>query len=354
MAMRKIAAVVAGIIILASGAFAGVAVAVFGLPYGPLDYKAFGLVYTVPDRPFFHLAIDADPFDGVAPCAPVNNARFVGPGETYQVAVCLMKPPEAPRAFDVRVLYDGALNLAPECADDPANPGPGEIVCPAPDDTAPALDDNPDANAGTTTWPNPSGQTLGGGFDCTSFGSRFPMGDDPGTVSQSDAVMFCTSFTGPLNLSAGGPLALLTFEQQALGSEMLTFGPGTVIFGADLVDPEIGNCGVFPPREIPCFGAQIWKVENPPRFDCDILFEDDRGRGTSLCVSDHSWQFDGPGFMAAGVDVMYIGDFVLVFDKPDSMLMLGFGNGPNGPGRAFVVDYGGFPLRLLMLEDVTP
>lgn len=335
MANRRIVAIIAGILIMIAGASAGVVVAVFGLPYGPLDYKAFDDAYTAPNRPFFHLAIDADATDGSAPCAPINTARFVLPGQTYQVAVCYMNPPEAPQAFQARVLYDGDLNTAPEVAD-----------------VQPALDDNPDANAGTTTWPNASGQTLGGGWDCSSLGFSFPQGDDATTPAENDAIILCTSTTGPYDMISSGALALITFEATGLGTESLSFDTDTVVRGYPSI-LDIASCGDIPSVTVPCYGATIWKVETLPT-SCDILFEDDLGHGTSLCIADDSWQFEGPGFAAAGVDVLHIGNFVLVLDMPDNMFVLGFGNGPNGPGRALAIDFGVSPLRVMMLEDLTP
>ena len=153
-------AAVAGLVVLALGASAGVVLAVFSLPYGILDYTDFKNVYTTATPPF-ELAIDANPSNGGGPCNSLDSQRTVYVGDTYQVAICLVNQSEAPQGFLARVIYDKGLNVAPECAADPAKPGPGEIVCPAPNDTGDALDDNPDANAGTTTWPNGDGETLG-------------------------------------------------------------------------------------------------------------------------------------------------------------------------------------------------
>jgi hypothetical protein len=336
----QIGAAIAGIVLIA-GASAAVVLAVAGLPYGILDYKQFGNAYT---ESVYHLAIDADPSNGSGPCAPVDSTRKVGTSDTYQVAICVENQPEPPQEFAVRVIYDGELNIAPECADDPENPLPEEIKCAAPDDTPPALDDNPDANAGTTTWPNACGQTLGDQWDCSFSGSIFPKGDDPNTPSQSDAIIRCLSTRALPQLYCSGALAMVTFRSTGFGREALTFDADTSISGEN----ESHTCGGSFPPPIPCLGATILKS------DCDCYLEDNRGQGTSLCITGQDWKFSWLGGSASGTGrVMRFSYLTAVAGRAQGVWLFGTFRCPSGPGSGFAIVQSRLPFRMFRLVDTT-
>ena len=81
------------------------------------------------------LALDVDISDGA--CVDIDNARTVGVSAVVQVGVCLTANPGGVEVAAIRyqILYTDTVVQAPEVADS----GGG-------------LDDNPDANTGTTTF----------------------------------------------------------------------------------------------------------------------------------------------------------------------------------------------------------
>jgi hypothetical protein len=187
------------------------------------------------------LAIDADADNGNGPCNPVDDEASVDEGAVHRVAVCVLNPPVAPYAFLTRVTYDGQLNLAPEVAD-----------------VSPALDDNPDANAGETTFSDPD---LGENWDCTGLTVFPPAGDDTNTPDVHDAVLACNAALRNPNatLDESGPLEVITFQVVGQGDDHIEFDGRTHL--ADEVD-IMGRCGVAPAapeQTIPCRGAVIHK-----------------------------------------------------------------------------------------------
>jgi hypothetical protein len=194
----------------------------------------------------FELSIDADVENGTGPCYPVDSEAFVDVGSTHRVAVCVLNPPEPPFAFFTQVIYDGQLSTAPEVPD-----------------VSPALDDNPDANAGVTTFSSPD---LGARWDCTGLTVFPPVGDDPYTPEQKDASMACNAdLRNPdTTLVDGGPLEVVTFNAIGQGDNRIEFSPETHI-GADIAGKSvvIGRCGLLPAETIPCHGAVIHQGEKP-------------------------------------------------------------------------------------------
>ncbi|MEX2246812.1 MAG: hypothetical protein WEC75_09000 [Dehalococcoidia bacterium] len=199
------------------------------------------------------MVIDADPTNGTRPCDPIDTTRSVSIGDQYTVAVCVTgSGGEAPNAFTAVVVYDGSLNVAPECdADGMAPVDPGTILCGGPNDTGTALNDNPDANDGD----DPGGLKLGSGWACFGgFVITAPVGEDPNTPGVADANISCTAaISGPdLDLTADpGLLATITFRALAAGVENLTFGLDSNVFAE--------NCG----SSITCQGATIEKLGPP-------------------------------------------------------------------------------------------
>lgn len=190
----------------------------------------------------FRLAIDADTTNGI--CTTVDSATTVTVGQSYQVAVCVENLPQEVDAIDLDIYYDDTLNYVPDL--------PDEI---------PALDDNPDANAGATTFSSPD---LGPDWDCSGFGRYFPVGDQnplsgPG---QGDAFITCDHFYGGTYYLAGESLPLFVIEIEALSA-----GDDTFVF-ADLVrlaweGNTFGLCDPGSAWTMPCDGATVTILPAP-------------------------------------------------------------------------------------------
>lgn len=195
------------------------------------------------------LAIDVVP-DGDGWCNPIDSERTEEVGEAFAVAICLSGTNRTPANFHIRVPYDGTIVIAPEC--EPAGP----LVCGHPDDdppAGPALDDNPDANAGQTVFSAPD---LGEGWDCRhGYLGQAPKGDDPNT-SGHDAAISCLNPSiggvpgGPKVLAVEGdnseaiPLAVMTFEATAPGEARLGLDYDSFVFLSG--DPRASvTCGSF-------------------------------------------------------------------------------------------------------------
>jgi Thrombospondin type 3 repeat len=191
-------------------------------------------------QPPLQVAIDANPTNGSGPCEPahIDAERELALSQTYDVAVCINNLTTSVGAIAFSVFYDDTLNTAPE------------VSCASGD----CLDDNPDANAGTTKW----GDGLGGGWDCNIFDLAQPVGDKiPGPGGE--AWMSCWTLTGPYTLGDNetwGVLAQVRFTANATGVEGLTLG------NVNIGDPggtELGSCNPVLGMEIPCLGATLFK-----------------------------------------------------------------------------------------------
>jgi hypothetical protein len=179
------------------------------------------------------LRLDFD-FTGGA-CTTIEDTRTVDPGTQFQVAVCLSRSGTVPiAAFQYRVNYDDGIVVAPEVAN-----------------SGTALDDNPDANVGATTFSTPH---LGSGWDCSGGVGAYPLGDaNPALGSGQVYSGGCGSPGGPNTLVAG-PLAIITFDAVAPGSTVLTFEQASV---TDDLLAEVGSCN--PTFEVPliCVGGNV-------------------------------------------------------------------------------------------------
>jgi hypothetical protein len=82
-------------------------------------------------------------------------------GGSHQLAICVDNLPGAVHSFTAAISYDGALDqcIDKECHILDSLRAQGTIV-------EACLDDNPDANAGETTWP-PDSEGLGTGWTCS-------------------------------------------------------------------------------------------------------------------------------------------------------------------------------------------
>jgi hypothetical protein len=191
------------------------------------------------------LLLDADVSDG-GPCASIDSEITVAPGQAFQVGVCLRGITTPPGNFQLSVIYDDTVISAPEI---PLSDG--------------ALDDNPDANAGATTW----GDGLGENWTCdiAGFGLQPVSDNDPETgPGHGRADMACWSLTGPFALGDNedaGVLAVISLSAgpDLLGATSLTLadvGLGGLTADNSLVD--IGTCN--PAAQGPvldCIGATV-------------------------------------------------------------------------------------------------
>jgi hypothetical protein len=173
----------------------------------------------------FAFAIDANPWNDDYPCDSIDAANSVNVGDDHQVAVCTVNEPEtAPgvkddvNAFSFHLTYNPLLN---QCKTNPSCPGEPAGKC---------LDDNPDANAGSTlgTGHSPTSPDLGTGWDCSGLGTTQP------TCSGGAATLNCLSVNGPY--TSGGlspfPLAVVMFHVLAGGTDTIDT-TGTVWGGVE-------------------------------------------------------------------------------------------------------------------------
>jgi hypothetical protein len=181
------------------------------------------------------LSIDLVQDPGQTWCNPIDSSRSVAAGEQYRVAVCVVDQQAPLTGFEVRYAYDPAFDRAPECA--PA----GTLQCGHPDDQGTALDDNPDANAGASTFSTPY---LGDGWDCGNNGPGrlAPKGNNPGTTEADIYINCAVSAAAPdARITGTRPIALITFEALESGqldaSRELTGGAGAGLRGPRRVLP---------------------------------------------------------------------------------------------------------------------
>jgi len=186
------------------------------------------------------LSLDTDISDG--PCADIDSELSTSVGESFQVAVCVEGLPSGMIVFQFDVMYDDKSLLAPEVADE----GLG-------------LDDNPDANAGATTW----GVSLGekDQVDCSSGQVAFPMGDRNNDPGEGDAFISCLNLFGPWPLGgevANGVIAVITFKALKTGTDTLALA------SVQLGNPqaiEMGSCNPTITTPMSCNEATIQVVK---------------------------------------------------------------------------------------------
>jgi hypothetical protein len=190
------------------------------------------------------LSLDLDISGGA--CVDIDSTLTVNPGDSITAAVCLVNNPSgiALSAFQYRVDYNDTIILAPEVAD-----------------AGTALDDNPDANVGATTfttgtYPN----NLGGGWDCSGGVGAYPVGDVDGVVNGTGRAFSgaCGSIVGPNTLLVG-PLGVITFNATGEGQTDLDFFQTSV---TDDSPAEVGSCNPTVDTAMTCNGATV-TVELP-------------------------------------------------------------------------------------------
>jgi hypothetical protein len=186
------------------------------------------------------LSLDADTSNG-GPCAVIDPEVTVKPGQPFQVAVCMTGLTQSVAAFQMDFIYDDTVINAPEIALE--------------DD---ALDDNPDANAGTTTW----GESLGEGWTCDILGLGLqPIGDNipdsgPGAgLAQIDCWTMSNSPTLGDDEQAG-VLAVISFNGAPDKVGSTTIEPSDVTIGT-YTGAEIGSCNPATTTPLTCGNATV-------------------------------------------------------------------------------------------------
>jgi len=190
----------------------------------------------------FRLAIDADATNGI--CTTIDSSTTVTAGQGYQIAVCVESIPQDVDAIDLDIYYDDTLNHVPDL--------PNEV---------PALDDNPDANAGATIFSSPN---LGSRWDCSGFASYYPVGDqNPASgPGKGDAFITCDHFYGGTLYLAGHslPLAVIQVEALSPGVDSFVFGElDRLVWHGQ----TFGLCEPGSAWAIPCDGATVTILPAP-------------------------------------------------------------------------------------------
>jgi len=194
-----------------------------------------------------HLDIDMVK-DGSDWCNPVNNAAThtvsANPLDVYEVAICLTDAEAPPASFNIEFLYNDLLNSCTNVT----NVGTG-------------LDDNPDANAGTTVWDSVAHSLGTVGWDCSAGGTNYPVCDTNVCNTSVDPECDDVVYTGPgkgrafftcgapsadladLTLPVGAgvssPIGVVSLHAAAAGVDNLAFG---IVKVADYDVSTITDC----------------------------------------------------------------------------------------------------------------
>jgi len=205
--------------------------------------------------------------DGSSPddwCNPVQSSVTVNLGTDYKVAICLTDAASAPASFNIEVLYDDVKNL---CTD-VANAGTG-------------LDDNPDANAGSTVWDSVAHSLGTVGWDCSAGGTNYPVCDTQPLTGPGNGRAFFTcgapsadlvDLTLPFGVGVSSPIGVLKLHAEVAGvSSVLALG---IVAVADYDVSPIINC---PAAGADCVSGAVTLQEAPPTptptslpSECDI------------------------------------------------------------------------------------
>jgi len=210
--------------------------------------------------------------NGAGWCDPnhIDSTTTEYVGGSHQLALCIDNLPGAVHSFTAAISYDGALD---QCIDKPC------IVVDslrAQGTLETCLDDNPDANAGVTTWP-PASEGLGTGWTCSQLPGdqyqaqilissepicTFPLLAMP-VSSENTAWIHCE---GSEDYELGGEgewgaLAVLTLNVIGAGTDNVRFsdlevsGSGYTLGCAFTADLNADSLTTIPPTTMPCQGA---------------------------------------------------------------------------------------------------
>ena len=188
------------------------------------------------------VSLDMDTTDG-GPCADIDASVTHGVGDDYAVGICVEGLSVPLSSMELHVLYDDTLNYAPE------------ITCP----DSNCLDDNPDANAGNTSWGDGLGGINDGGWDCDIMSMAEPIGDWDSATGPGHGLarISCWSLTGPFALGdneSSGVLAVINFQATDDGVDNMALS-GVVL--ANEVGEEIGSCNFSLSLPMPCSGGTV-------------------------------------------------------------------------------------------------
>jgi len=187
-------------------------------------------------------------------------------GGSHQLALCIDNLPGAVHSFTAAITYDGALD---QCIDDPCHPldslrAQGTLET--------CLDDNPDANAGDTTWPHDV-EGLGTGWTCSEltgsqYQARYLLNSEPICTLPLLAMPFSSERTAWIHCEGSGDyelgkdgdwgaLAVLTLNVIGAGTDSVSISDLQVsgadyIFECSLADL---NADSIIPVDMPCQGA---------------------------------------------------------------------------------------------------
>ena len=215
---------------------------------GRSSERAYAHIFTVtPGVSAPHAEIDADAWNDGGPCNPVDTHADVDVGDTNDIAVCITSPGTAVAKFKFDVLYNPNLN---SCVD--KNCG-NAMPC--------TEDDMPDLNEGTTLGQGvPTNPDIGGGWTCNGFGFSEP------SCTGGKATISCGSLNGPFaptGPSVSFPLAAVSFTATGGGLDSMSLAK---VATYDHSGNPLGSCNpvLFEEPELPCFGADVDKIGNPP------------------------------------------------------------------------------------------
>ena len=186
--------------------------------------------------------------NGTGWCDPLHidtTASRAADGTPYQIAVCLSDAADLDGfalplgAFQFDFIYNPALN---SCTDLSGS----------------ALDDNPDANDGATSFSTPD---LGTGWDCNIQGAAPPVCAKGGVAGRAFLKCQCVTTGGvctstlPTGAGVSAPLAVVTLAAVAGGVDNLNLVNGHVF---DTAAGGILDCGAA--GGPPCYGATETKI----------------------------------------------------------------------------------------------
>jgi hypothetical protein len=191
--------------------------------------------------------------DGTWCSDSIEDTNTVNVGDNYQVAVCVSNVETVPASFQFDVLYNDELNTC--------------VVSSAPCTAGDCLDNNPDANAGTSTSSTPSFGDDPSSVDCNVGGSAPASCDTNATVGAGDAFLKCinsgaTNRTLPYGDGVSAPIAVITFQAAAVGTDTLSFSTTSKV-----VDPGFDNivwCAPGDDAVGACLSSEDIKEPPPP------------------------------------------------------------------------------------------
>jgi hypothetical protein len=171
--------------------------------------------------------------NGDGPCDPdaIDTTTTEYVGSSHQLALCIDNLPGAVHSFTAAISYDGTLD---ECIDEQCQP----VVFGAQGTLETCLDDNPDANAGVTTWPA-GVEGLGTGWTCSPlqvspYQAQYLLSSEPICTLPLLAMPVSSEYTAWIHCEGSGDyqlggegewgaLAVLTLNVIGAGTDNVRF-----------------------------------------------------------------------------------------------------------------------------------